>query len=425
MNKKLLFLTARLPYPPITGRKNVMYYYCLYLHQKYGFEIINVSFLEKDDDLSKKPDFIKKTYELKEPSIREKLKNLLIDTIIRRRFPMQVSLFFDKNIKNEIDEIINNEKPDIIMCDMIRTSEYLKDYNIKKILDMDDMLSLRYMRQLETDLENVNPYGAFLYTFPSIIQKALLFQPLKRVVLKTETKLIEGYEKNISENYDAVVFVAQKEADELNKRTSCKKAFAVPLGVNIDYFSNFKKSKRIKKSISFLGAMNVAHNETAVLYFCKEVLPLIIKEINDVKFFIVGGGVTEKIRELESENIIVTGRVDDVREYVSKTQVFVCPLRFGSGIKTKNLEAMAMGVPVVTTSVGAESINAVDEVEWIVRDNIELFKDAVVSILESEELQEQLSSNGYRFVSENFAWDIVMEKWDDVFKFIDNNNKSH
>ena len=85
MKKKLLFLTSRLPYPTTSGRKNVMFYYCKYLHEMYGYEIINVSFLEEGDDLELKPEFISKSYPLKNVPKVSKVKNLLFDTIIKKQ----------------------------------------------------------------------------------------------------------------------------------------------------------------------------------------------------------------------------------------------------------------------------------------------------------------------------------------------------
>ena len=94
MPKKLLFLTSRLPYPPTSGRKNCLYHYCKYLHDVYGFEIVTASFLEEGDQalIEKKPDFIAKVHILRNPSLKSKVKNLLWETVIRQRYPLQVSL---------------------------------------------------------------------------------------------------------------------------------------------------------------------------------------------------------------------------------------------------------------------------------------------------------------------------------------------
>lgn len=419
--KKILFITSRLPYPPNSGRKNVMYNYCKYLNEKFNMEIINASFLEDEDDIRLKPKFISKVYKLNNISNKTKIKNLFFNTLIKKEWPMQVSLFYDLSVNSRIKEIIEVEKPDILMCDMVRTAEYIKDLDIKKILDLDDLISIRYKRQLKIDMKYVNPYGAYLYRLPKLIQKCLSFNVVKRFILKNEVDLLEKYEVKISKTFDSVIFVSEKEANTFNSRIKSNKSLSVPLGVDIDYFSKYRDIIKEENSISFLGAMNVAHNETAVVNFCEKILPQIIKKIPNVKFYIVGGGVTDKVLNLQNKNVIVVGKVDDVRKYISKTKVFVCPLLFGSGIKTKNLEAMAMGVPVVTNSIGAESISALDGTDWIIRDNENDFASEVIKLLEDKNYSETISKNAYNYVKENYSWQIVSNKWKDVFKKININ----
>lgn len=415
--KKMLFLTARLPYPANSGRKNSLYNYCKYLNKMYGYEIINVSFLEKDDDINLKPDFISKTYVLEKPNNLNKIKNILNKTFIKNEMPLQVSMYYSDSIKDKISEIIDIERPNIVMCDMIRTAEYLKNVEIPKILDMDDMLSIRYRRQLALSLKDINPYGAFLYELPTLVQKILNIHTLKKFILKKETKLLQSYEVNISKYYDSVVFVSDKEAEVLNSIINEKKSYAVPIGVDIDYFMQTTKEEKENNSISFLGALNVTHNENAVIYLCEEILPIIKRRIADVKLYIVGGGATDRIKEIANanENIILTGRVDDVRTYIRRTKVFVAPLLFGSGIKTKNLEAMAMGVPVVTTSIGAESINAVKDKDWIIEDDTNEIANKIIKLLQDDELNNLISNNGVKYIANNFSWDSCMKSWKDVF----------
>lgn len=420
MRKKILFLTSRLPYPTSSGRKNVMFYYCKYLHEMYDYEIVNVSFMEDGDDVNLKPEFISRTYELKKVGAKNKLKNLLIDTIIKNDKPMQVSLYYSKEVNEEIKKIIEKEKPDLLMCDMVRTSEYLKDYNIPKILDMDDLLSKRYNRQLSIDLKDINPYGAFLYTLPKVAQKLLSNKSMKKYVLTKEIDLLTKYEISISKYYDSIVFVAQNEADELNRRTNSNKSFAVPLGVDINYFDEYLKIDKEFNTISFMGALSVAHNETGIIHFCENIYPIIKRTVPDVKIYIIGGGATERLKKIaeRDESIVLTGRVEDTREYIKKTDVFICPLLFGSGIKTKNLEAMAMRVPVVTTEIGAESIGAINKEHWVIADENEDFANEIIKIFKNNDLKQKLSENGFNYVSENFSWDMTMKKWEDVINYL-------
>lgn len=420
MKKKLVFITARLPYPATSGRKNVMYNYCKILHEILGFEITVISFLEKDDDVKLKPSFIENVIALENVSGKQKMKNLLIKTLLTKKMPMQVALFYDPNIKKRIQEELKRINPAVVIADMVRTTEYAKDFLGYKIADLDDLISIRYERQMDMDMRSVNPYGAYLYTMPRVFQKILELNFLKRIILGNEIKLLKKYERSIAQKYDKTVFVAQHEADILNSELNFEKALGVPLGVDLEYFSKyFNKIDVEKNTIAFLGAMSVAHNEAGVIHFVENILPLIRKKVPDARFVVVGGGVTEKLRAYANDFIEFTGRVDDVRTAVGKYQVFVCPLTFGSGIKTKNLEAMAMGVPVVTTGIGAENINAVAGKDWIVEDDNQLFADAVVEIMKNKDLHDQLMTNGYLYVKNNFTWKVAEEKMKELFNEVE------
>lgn len=413
-SKKILFVMPRLPFPATSGRKTSLYHYCRILSEELGYKLIVAAFLEKEDNPNLKPKFIDRMEILPKPASITKIKNILIDSVILKRKPMQVSLYWNPEAKKIIDMLVDEEKPDIIIGDMVRSTEYIRDYNAFRIADLDDRISLRYQRQLDYDITGINPYGAFLNTLPKMIQKIMLWKPLKIYVVKNEINLLRRYELEISEQCDKTIFVAQQEADILNKELHKNKACAVPIGVDVDYFSlRYKKSEEGK--IAFLGALGVAHNEFAVRYFIKEILPLILSEYPKAKFLVVGGGASEDLLKLQSEYVIFTGRVEDVRDYLEECSVFVCPMTFGSGIKTKNLEAMAMGLPVVTTSIGAENINARNERDWIVADSSEKFAKAILEILVNENKRLSLSKNGSIFVREHFTWKVAKEKFAEIF----------
>lgn len=416
--KKIVFITSRLPYPANSGRKNVMYNYCKILHEVYKYEVYVASFLEMGDVVEPKPPFIKDVFILRNVGTKKKLTNLFLKTFLTRKYPIQVSLYYDEQIKLELWDFIDEINPEFIMADMVRTTEYIRDYNGFKIADLDDLISIRYKRQIKMNLKYINPYGSYLYSLPEIIQMILSCVPFKKYILKKEIYLLEKYEEDISSCFDKTVFVAQHEADLLNEKMKFDKAVSIPLGVDVEYFGEYYNKLNVEQNtICFLGAMSVAHNESGVIYFIKEVLPLVRDKVQNAKFIIVGGGVTELVRKLaaEDQNIILTGRVKDVRRHVGQSSVFVCPLTFGSGIKTKNLEAMAMGVPVVTTSIGAENINAVNNRDWIVADSSLDFANAIIELLNNKEKASLLRKNANKFVTDNFTWKIAEEKMTQIF----------
>lgn len=406
--KTVLFVMPRLPFPASSGRKTSLYHYCRILSDELGCRLVVAAFLETGDDPSQKPDFIDRLEILPKPSAREKLVNILCKSLIRKQFPMQVSLYLSREAKKLVDKLILEEKPDIVIGDMVRSTEYIRHADTFTVADLDDRISLRYKRQLETDIDGINPYGAFLGTVPGFMRKLMLLRPVKLAVVRNEISLLNKYELEVGKACDATVFVAEKEVREFNSEICEEKAVAVPIGVDTDYFY-YRECGNEENIIGFLGAMSVAHNENAARHFIEDILPMILERIPDAKFMVIGGGASEELKSHSSEHVVFTGRVDDVRDYMEKCKVFVCPMTFGSGIKTKNLEAMAMGLPVVTTTIGAENIDAHNDVDWIVADD-NCFADAVISLMKDDEKRKQIGINGNRFIAENFTWAVAREK---------------
>ncbi|URZ14864.1 glycosyltransferase family 4 protein [Clostridium felsineum] len=417
MRKKLLFFTSRLPLEPVSGREMSLYYYIKYLRKMYKYKIIVVTFDDKNEVLKKPNEYIEKLYKVKAPSKKVVIINLL-NMVVAKKMPLQVALYYSKATKSYVDEIIQKEKPDIVMADMVRTSEYLKDFKGKKIFDMDDMLSVRYERQLNAKGKIINPFGAFSEKLPKFIKKLTDKDFVKKIILQYECKALVDYEVEISKSYDAVVLVSDREKERLNRSLNEHKAVTVSTGVNCQYFS--EKDMKVRNNvISFLGVYSAPHNEDAVLYFYNNIFPIIKKRKKELVLRLVGGNVTPSIRKLShDQDVDIRGRVPDVRQHIKESRVFVAPLRFGSGIKTKILEAMAMGVPVVTTSIGAEGMNVENYKDIIIEDDEKKFAEAVLKLTSDDELYNKLSSNGRSFVISNYDWNIKMKSWEKVFNLL-------
>jgi len=413
--RTILFVMSRLPFPATTGRKTSLYNYCRILSKNLGYRLVVVAFLELGDDGEGKPDFIDKLVVLNKPSVLAKLRQLLIQSFVLKKVPMQASLYWNEAAKHQIDELIREEKPDIVIADMVRCTEYIRDCRCFKIADLDDRLSLRYKRQLSNDVSGINPYGAYLQNFPEVIQKVLLWAPLKLMVTKTEVALLERYELSVGPKFDRTIFVAQKECDTLNAELGKRVAFAVPIGVDVDYFTR-QSILPDNHTIGFLGSLNAAHNEYSVKYFINYLLPFVKKRVPDARFLVIGGGASDSLLRLESESVHFTGRVDDVRGFLEECRVFVCPMTFGSGIKTKLIEGMSFGIPVVTTSIGAENIDAINKKDWFIEDENEILAERIVYLLNNYDVAKCMGESGRTFVKDNFTWETAERCFEQILK---------
>ncbi|HOP79774.1 MAG TPA: glycosyltransferase, partial [Armatimonadota bacterium] len=144
----------------------------------------------------------------------------------------------------------------------------------------------------------------------------------------------------------------------------------------------------------FVGSFKHPPNADAVRFFCKEVFPFVLERIPDAKLFVVGANPPADIQNLASENVIVTGFVQDLSDYLLRARVSISPLRFGAGMKGKVGEALSWGLPVVTTSIGAEGMSLVHEQDALIADDPKSFAEQIIRLYKDRELWNRLSENG-------------------------------
>ena len=162
--------------------------------------------------------------------------------------------------------------------------------------------------------------------------------------------------------------------------------------------------------------MQAYFNIDAMLYFCKDILPLIKEEIPDVKLYIVGYSPRDEIRKLlENENIIITGSVPDVLPYIKKTEVYIAPLRIGTGIKTKIIEALACAKPIVTTSIGIQGLQVENGKNIIVADGPKDFAQKTIRLLKDSNMRKELSKNARELFEKNYKLSSVKNKIQKVY----------
>lgn len=165
-----------------------------------------------------------------------------------------------------------------------------------------------------------------------------------------------------------------------------------------------------RDGLVFIGNYLHHPNEDAMHYFVRDVLPLVLARHPKIKVFIAGDNPSPELRAFASDDVMVTGYVRDVDELFHNCRVFVAPLRFGSGIKGKIGQALSYGVPVVTTSIGAEGMGFENGREAIVADSAQEFANAVCRVYQDAEIWQRLSDNGYEHVRRNFTPAVVEEK---------------
>lgn len=418
MKKKILFVTTRFIYPVNDGRKVVLYNYCKGLSEQLGYEVSLFAFVDKKERQEKQPDFISKIYYGEVPGLIEKAKNVLLKSIILRKWPLQVSVYYSKKSNKNLLKAIDEYKPDIVICDMARTAEYLKNLDgdkYNKILDMDDLISKRYLRQLNSNSVSASAIGAYSKKLPKFLNKLTNCSFIMKNVLKMEAHILSKYEIEISKFYNHIVFVSPIETVEFNQKIKSNKSTTITIGVDYNYFSKQIGCKKLHSYIGYLGNMYVAHNKDAVYNFIENIFPIILKEKPNAVFRIIGRCPKELIDKYkDNKNIEVTGEVDDIRKYMQECEVSVAPFIYGTGIKTKILETMAMGVPVVTNSIGKEGLNLTNGLNIIVEnDDVNIAKQ-ILALLSDSSMRDKISENASEYVKVNHQWNDIIEKFENI-----------
>lgn len=214
------------------------------------------------------------------------------------------------------------------------------------------------------------------------------------IYLKTKERELDVYR-----SADAVITVTVDDAARLLEEHSDITCEVVP---NIHELC-LSDTPPERDSLIFVGGFIHTPNIDAVHYFCSDILPLIKKVKSDTQLTIVGSKPPEQIRLLESESIKVTGYVPETSSYLHKSHVSVAPLRYGAGMKGKIGEAMAHGVPVVTTSVGAEGMGLLHRTNAMIADSPQAFAFAVLELLNNSNLHATIRANAIRLIDENYT----------------------
>lgn len=296
----------------------------------------------------------------------------------------------------------------------IRSRNYLKKYGmyINVSFLSRPHISVKYIDDLRKYTKAKVIYFPVDLNFLRLLRKYEIKKSKKIFSIANKIRLIE---LNLTSKSDATVVLSSAEKDIL--KADLKKADVVT--IPFLYRQNLKKKEINKfsdrKELLFLGGFMHEPNEDAVVWFVENIYPLIKKEIGNIKFYIAGSNPTSKVLQLKSSDIIVTGYVNDVTPLFRKAKVFVSPLRYGAGVKGKILQSMSYGLPVISTSIGAEGIDVKNMEHILIADQAEEFAKQTLKLYTDKELWCKLSRNSIRYIEENHSAGVVREKYASLF----------
>jgi len=237
---------------------------------------------------------------------------------------------------------------------------------------------------------------------------AMAKNPAKKAYIGLQWLKMERFEASACRRFDEVGCVSEEDALVMRDRFGCRNVAVVPNGVDPDYFAPGGTAPS-PHSMVFTGSMDWRPNQDGIGWFVKEVLPLVRKNLPDASLDVVGRNPPTDLTRLwlSQEGVTVSGTVPDVRPHIARASLYVTPLRVGGGSRLKILEALAMGLPVLSTTVGAEGLQLCDGEHLVLRDDPQSFARQAVAMLAEPERYVDMARRGRERVLEQYGWDGI------------------
>jgi glycosyltransferase involved in cell wall biosynthesis len=307
----------------------------------------------------------------------------------------------DSTYQAFVEELLKKEDFDVI---------WLATFNMTPYFER--CIQGKYTRPLVLlDLHNVDEmyYGSFIRSDVSW---------LVRLYAAFEVMKSKRMQRIWFPRFDAILCVSDEDLkvtqSYLNGHTQ---AWLVPNGVDVDYFTPAPYplvSPNPAPVLVFGGSMDVVMNQDAVRWFVSTILPILQKQIPEIQFWAVGRNPPASLVELDGKNgVRVTGTVPDVREYYRQADVFIIPSRFGSGTKLKAMEAMSMGLPVVSTSIGVQGIHVESGRHLCIADEPAEFAANVIELLHDRPRAARMGVEGRQQVVAHYSWEGIVHQIED------------
>jgi glycosyltransferase involved in cell wall biosynthesis len=285
------------------------------------------------------------------------------------------------------------------------------------------------MRSLLARLTETERFDAivcdFLAAAPNLprLEEAVLFQhnvettiwerhfrnaasPIHRALYRRQERQMFHYERQVCHSVRQVIAVSQADADRMKLMFGIEHVGDVPTGVDASYFMP-PSDVNLTNDLVFVGSMDWSPNVDGVMHFVEEIWPLITRRLPDCRLTIAGRAPGPSIQALaERDNRIqVTGTVPDTRPYLWQSKVSIVPLRIGGGTRIKIYEAMAAGLPVVSTKIGAEGLPLADGETIVLADEPERFAEHCIQLVQDSSRRSRIGDAGRNLVAAEYSWE--------------------
>ena len=377
--KKIFVMLSRVPFPLEKGDKLRAYHQIKALSETYRISLCCLSDKKVDDSAIRELEKI--TGELHILYLKKWLIYWNVFKMLFSNKPFQVGYFFQKGIKKQVLTLIEKFNPDSIYCQLIRVSEYVKNiHNIPKTIDYMDAFSKGMYRRSEVS------------------------KGLKKYIFKLEGDRLRLYENKIFDYFDHHTIISGQDRQYIGHSNN-NAIDIVENGID-DSFFTYKSDVKPEFDIVFVGNLNYAPNIACCEFIIDELYPELIKRMSDTKILLAGANPHDKIlgKAERYKNVKVSGWIEDIRSGYCSGKVFVAPLFIGTGLQNKLLEAMALGVPCVTTDLANNALGAEADKSILLANSTQAFVESIYKLLSDKNLYDSIADEGKTFVRNHFNW---------------------
>lgn len=314
------------------------------------------------------------------------------------------SLYRSPGIRRRVMSLVAQVEADAVIADSLRLAEYAEATGLPYLVDLDDLLSERYAELAQSGRDTSELLGFFGQALPGWTQRPAGM--LARRSLRWEAKACRRRELAVARRATAVSLVSGFEAERLAV-LSGRSILTLPVGVAIAPVVDSGVKNR--QDLLFLGGLDYQANVDALRWYLAQVLPLLGDKVPTLR--VIGHCPPGIVAEMRSPHIVFEGYVEDLQKALSSGSALIAPIVSGTGVKTKVLDAMACGLPVIGTPLAFTGLAVSDGVEGYIGQDAAQLADRVAQVLRSPEDAVAVGLRGREYVAANFAFEIVCERW--------------
>ena len=310
--------------------------------------------------------------------------------------PIQCGYYYSSKAKKKVHKLIEQHKPDMLFGQLLRVAPYLHKVKLPKTIDYQDVFSMGMKRRAEI---------ADIFSKP---------------FFEMEYNRLRHYERRVFDEFDVKTIISAPDRANID-HPQRKKILIVPNGVDHEYYKPQEREK--KYDIVFTGNMGYAPNVNAVEFLAYEIMPKVWETLPNAILYIAGAQPDIRVKKVACDNIIVSGWVDDMRDAYAQSRIFIAPMRIGTGLQNKLLEAMSMKIPCITTSLANGSLHAVNGKEILVDNSSSELAADIVYLLKRPDKAAELAEEGYNFVNRVYDWGAATKIMEDAMNQVLDKNK--